>query len=251
MELIPAIDLKNGRCVRLLKGDFAAETVYSHEPDQVLERYRQLGANTVHVVDLDGARDGEQPNRSVILALVRRRSVRLQVGGGLRTLERVRDLLDAGVERAVIGSLAVTAPDEVLRWMREIDPQRIVLALDVRLHEGQPMLTTHGWQRTSEVTLWAGLQRYAKAGLRHVLCTDVGRDGALSGPNLELYADAVRRFPDLQWQASGGIANADDLRALSDCGVAAAISGKAMLESRISTQELRPFLPNASSPASM
>jgi len=113
------------------------------------------------------------------------------------------------------------------------------------------MLTTHGWQRTSEVTLWAGLQRYAKAGLRHVLCTDVGRDGALSGPNLELYADAVRRFPDLQWQASGGIANADDLRALSDCGVAAAISGKAMLESRISTQELRPFLPNASSPASM
>ena len=251
MELIPAIDLKNGRCVRLLKGDFAAETVYSHEPDQLLERYRQLGANTVHVVDLDGARDGEQPNRSVILALVRRRSVRLQVGGGLRTLERVRDLLDAGVERAVIGSLAVTAPDEVLRWMREIDPQRIVLALDVRLHEGQPMLTTHGWQRTSEVTLWAGLQRYAKAGLRHVLCTDVGRDGALSGPNLELYADAVRRFPDLQWQASGGIANADDLRALSDCGVAAAISGKAMLESRISTQELRPFLPNASSPASM
>jgi phosphoribosylformimino-5-aminoimidazole carboxamide ribotide isomerase len=178
--------------------------------------------------------------------------VRLQVGGGLRTLERVRDLLEAGVERAVIGSLAVTAPDEVLRWIQDIDPQRVVLALDVRLDEKtQPMLTTHGWQHTSDATLWGALERYANAGLRHVLCTDVGRDGALSGPNLELYAEAVRRFPHLLWQASGGIATAQDLRALRDCGVAAAISGKAMLESRISTEELRPFLPNASSPASM
>jgi phosphoribosylformimino-5-aminoimidazole carboxamide ribotide isomerase len=252
MELIPAIDLRNGRCVRLLKGDFAAETVYSHEPDEVLERYRLLGASTVHVVDLDGARDGEQPNRTAILALARQSGVRLQVGGGLRTLQRVRDLLEAGIDRAVIGSLAVTAPDEVLRWMNEIDPRRLVLALDVRLDEpGTPLLTTHGWQHTSAVTLWAALDRYASAGLRHVLCTDVGRDGALGGPNLELYAEGLRRFPGLLWQASGGIAAVHDLRALRDCGVAAAISGRAMLESRISPQELRPFLPNASFPASM
>jgi phosphoribosylformimino-5-aminoimidazole carboxamide ribotide isomerase len=252
MELIPAIDLKDGRCVRLLRGDFDAETVYSHEPDKVLERYRLLGASTVHVVDLDGARDGEQPNRAAILQLARRRSVSLQVGGGLRTLQRVRDLLDAGIERAVIGSLAVTSPDEVLSWMREIDPQRLVLALDVRLDEsGQPRLTTHGWQHTSDLTLWAALDRFAAAGLRHVLCTDVGRDGALTGPNLDLYTEAVRRFPGLLWQASGGIASVHDLRALRDCGVAAAVSGRAMLETRISSQELRPFLPNASFPASM
>ena len=252
MELIPAIDLRGGRCVRLLKGDFAAETVYSNEPQSVLEGYRALGARTVHIVDLDGARDGTQPNREAVLAMARQRVARLQVGGGLRTLERVRELLEAGIERAVIGSLAVTSPQEVVRWMTEIDPQRFVIALDVRLNDaGVPLVTTHGWQQTSSLELWAALEPFLKAGLRHVLCTDVARDGALTGPNVTLYAEAVRRFPELQWQASGGVANASDLRALDACGVAAAISGRAMLENRISSPELRLFLPDASSPASM
>ncbi|MGH8185914.1 MAG: HisA/HisF-related TIM barrel protein, partial [Steroidobacteraceae bacterium] len=124
MELIPAIDLRDGRCVRLLKGDFAAETVYSNEPATVLERYRALGARRVHVVDLDAARDGAQPNRAIVLELAGKRGVQLQVGGGLRSLDRIRELLDAGVERAVIGSVVVTAPEQVLRWMQELDPQR-------------------------------------------------------------------------------------------------------------------------------
>jgi phosphoribosylformimino-5-aminoimidazole carboxamide ribotide isomerase len=250
MELIPAIDLKEGRCVRLFKGDFAAETVYSNDPASVLERYREVGARTVHIVDLDGARDGDQPNREVILNLASKRRVRLQVGGGLRTLTRVKVLLDAGIDRVVIGSVAVTAPDEVAQWMAEIDPRQIVLAFDVRLNEsGVPMLTTHGWLKTSTVSLWEGVERFLPSGLTHVLCTDVARDGAMTGPNLELYAEAVRRFPQIQWQASGGVANAGDLHALRKCGVAAVISGKAMLENKISNEELRPFLPNASSPA--
>jgi phosphoribosylformimino-5-aminoimidazole carboxamide ribotide isomerase len=252
MELIPAIDLKEGRCVRLFKGDFAAETVYSTEPAAVLERYRSLGARRVHVVDLDGARDGNQPNRQIILELARQKQVLLQVGGGLRTLERAKELLDAGVERAVIGSVAVTASDEVARWMTMVDPARIVLAFDVRLDSsGVPMLTTHGWQKTSETVLWQAVERYLESGLAHVLCTDVSRDGAMTGPNCRLYSEAVRRFPNVQWQASGGIANGRDLVALDECGVAAAISGKAMLENTISPEELRPFLRNASSPASM
>lgn len=251
MELIPAIDLKDGRCVRLFKGDFAAETVYSNEPANVLDRYRALGARRVHVVDLDGARDGNQPNREIILDLAGRKQTQLQVGGGLRTLERVHDLLNAGVERAVIGSVAVTAPDEVARWMTQIDPKRIVLAFDVRLDSsGVPMLTTHGWQKTSDMVLWQAVEQFLNFGLGHVLCTDVARDGAMTGPNCELYAEAVRRFPELQWQASGGVATGRDLVALRDCGVAAVISGKAMLENRISAEELRPFLPNASFPAS-
>lgn len=251
MELIPAIDLKEGRCVRLFKGDFAAETVYSNDPASILERYRALGARRVHVVDLDGARDGNQPNRDIIVRLAAERGVRLQVGGGLRTLDRIRQLLDAGVERAVIGSVAVTAPDEVAQWMTQIDPRRIVLAFDVRLDAGGvPMLTTHGWVKTSEVVLWKAVEKFMSSGLKHVLCTDVARDGAMTGPNCGLYAEAVRRFPEVQWQASGGIANAGDLASLRECGVAAAISGKAMLENTISAQELRPFLPNASSPAS-
>jgi phosphoribosylformimino-5-aminoimidazole carboxamide ribotide isomerase len=250
MELIPAIDLKDGRCVRLFKGDFAAETVYSNEPAEILARYRALGARRIHVVDLDGAKDGTQANRDAIVGFARDSTLKLQVGGGLRSLDRVRALLDSGVERAVIGSVAINSPDEVISWLEQIDPSRIVLALDVRLDIADvPMLTTHGWQQTSGVVLWTAVERFLRSGLTHVLCTDVSRDGALTGPNCELYAEAVRRFPELQWQASGGVATARDLAALRDCGVAAVISGKALLENKISPQELRPFLPNASSPA--
>jgi phosphoribosylformimino-5-aminoimidazole carboxamide ribotide isomerase len=252
MELIPAIDLKDGRCVRLFKGDFAAETVYSNDPAEILARYRAFGARRIHVVDLDGAKDGTQANRDAIVKFAGDRSLKLQVGGGLRSLERVKALLDAGVERAVIGSVAINSPDVVISWLSEVDPTRIVLALDVRLDDsGMPMLTTHGWQQTSSVDLWSLVERFVRSGINHVLCTDVARDGALTGPNFELYADAVRRFPELQWQASGGVATAHDLIALRECGVAAVISGKALLENKISPEELRPFLPNASSPVSM
>jgi phosphoribosylformimino-5-aminoimidazole carboxamide ribotide isomerase len=251
MELIPAIDLRGGRCVRLLKGDFAAETVYSDDPANVLAGYRALGARRVHVVDLDGARDGTQPNRPAVLDLAQNGGVKLQVGGGLRTLNRIRELLDAGIDRAVVGSVAVTDPEQVMQWMYELDPRRLVLALDVRLdNSGVPRLATHGWQQTSATVLWALLDRFMNVGLTHVLCTDVGRDGALVGPNLALYSEAVRRYPELHWQASGGIAAVRDLRSLAECGVAAAISGRALLENRISPEELRPFLPNASSPVS-
>jgi len=248
MELIPAIDLKAGRCVRLYKGDFAAETVYSNDPASVLDRYVKLGARRVHVVDLDGAKDGEQPNRKIVEQLAARRDAKLRVGGGLRTLARVQALLGSGVERAVIGSIAVTTPEEVLDWFGVLDPKRIVLALDVRIDaSGVPLLTTHGWQQTSQTTLWSAVETYLGAGLTHVLCTDVSRDGALTGPNLELYAEAVRRFPEVEWQASGGVSSGSDLQALRECGVAAVISGKAMLENKIPPEELQSFLPNASS----
>jgi phosphoribosylformimino-5-aminoimidazole carboxamide ribotide isomerase len=250
MELIPAIDLKEGRCVRLYKGDFDAETHYSNEPENVLDHYVSLGAARVHVVDLDGARDGAQGNAAVIARMVDKNIARLQVGGGLRDLERVQGLLKTGVQRAVIGSTAVTSPDEVMSWSKQIAVDRLVLAFDVRIDEaGTPWLTTHGWQRTAQLNLWELLERYARAGFQHVLCTDIARDGALTGPNCELYSEGVKRFPDIQWQASGGVASAQDLHALRDCGVAAVISGKALLENKISPQELRPFLRNASSPA--
>jgi phosphoribosylformimino-5-aminoimidazole carboxamide ribotide isomerase len=199
------VDLSAAR----LKGDFDAETVYSDDPQSVLEGYQALGARRVHIVDLDGARDGTQPNRPTVLLLAKSSAVKLQVGGGLRTIERVRELFDAGVDRAVIGSIAVTDPDRVMTWMFELDPRRFVLALDVRLDAaGVPRLATHGWQQTSGCVLWEVIERFLGAGLRHVLCTDVARDGALTGPNLELYAEAIRRFPELRWQASGGIASA-------------------------------------------
>ena len=246
MQLLPAIDLKNGRCVRLFQGDFAAETQYSTNPVEILDRYVALGAERVHVVDLDGAKDGSQANHALIANFAAEQTAALQVGGGLRTLERVQALLNLGVQRAVIGSVAVSNPEEVIRWGQAVGTDKLVLAFDVRIDaHNTPFLTTHGWVNTSQVSLWSLLERYVAAGFQHVLCTDIARDGALTGPNIALYTEAVRRFPNVQWQASGGVATGRDLLELRDCGVAAVISGKALLENKISAEELRPFLRNA------
>ena len=250
MDLIPAIDLKDGRCVRLLHGDFAAETQYSNNPHEILDRYLAFGASRIHVVDLDGAKDGSPANHGLITEFAARRVAHLQVGGGLRSLERVKAMLAMGVERAVIGSVAVSNPDEVIAWGRELGMDKLVLAFDVRIDAANvPWLTTHGWQRTSDISLWTLLDQYAHVGFKHVLCTDIARDGALTGANCELYRDGVQRFPTIQWQASGGVASVRDLYALRDVGVAAIISGKALLENKISVEELQPFLRNASFPA--
>ena len=246
MLLIPAIDLKKGRCVRLLHGDFDTETRYDTSPDALYDHYAGLGADWLHVVDLDGARDGAQAHAPVIAALTRRGALKLQVGGGLRDRATLDRVLADGAGRAVVGSLAVTAPALVAGWLRELGAERIVLAFDVRLGtDGVPRVATHGWQEQSATSLWEAIARYAGAGLRHVLCTDVDRDGALTGPNLDLYAEAVRRHPGIAWQASGGVRDARDLRALAECRVAAAVSGRALLEQRITATELRPFLPGA------
>jgi phosphoribosylformimino-5-aminoimidazole carboxamide ribotide isomerase len=246
MELIPAIDLRGGRVVRLFQGDFDAETRYELTPAELFGRYAAAGAGRVHVVDLDGARDGSPGNRPLVAALAAQGRPRIQSGGGLRSEDALRSLFAAGVERAVVGSLAVTDPARVLGWFAAFGADRIVLALDVRLDAGGvPCVATHGWREQSALPLWQALEPYLPAGLRHVLCTDVGRDGALAGPNLDLYREAVARFPQVDWQASGGIRAATDLHDLAATGVAAAVSGKALIEGRIRPEELQPFLPNA------
>jgi len=246
MRLIPAIDLRGGRCVRLLQGDFAAETRYTVEPHELLMRYRALGAAWLHVVDLDGAREGTQANRAAIVALASQRAVRLQVGGGLRDSAAIDQLLRAGVARAVVGSTAVADPIRTREWLQRFGGETLVLAFDVRLDDqGVPRCATHGWKRQSDLALWNAVERFLADGLRHVLCTDVARDGALQGPNVALYAEARRRFPTVQWQASGGVSSAADLHALARTGVAAAISGRALLDERITREELVPFLPGA------
>jgi len=247
MMLIPAIDLRGGRCVRLLQGRFDAETVYASDPVEVLERYLELGARLVHVVDLDGARDGAQANRAAIKALVGRAGrAALQVGGGIRSRRSAEELLALGASRVVVGSVAVSQPHEVAAWIRDFGPERVVLAFDVRLDAaGTPCLATHGWERQTDTSLWDAVDRYAASGLRHVLCTDVARDGALSGPNFALYGECVRRYPGITWQASGGVSGVADLQALADAGVPAVISGRALLDGRLTAEELVPFLPAA------
>lgn len=252
MLLIPAIDLRSGRCVRLFQGDFAAETRYQHEPAELLRRYRSYGASWLHVVDLDGAKDGVLANRSIIVALASQQEVRLQVGGGVRSAATIDDLLQQGVARVVVGSTAVERPDEVTDWLVRYGPERICLAFDVRLDEsGVPRVRTRGWTEGTALSLWDAVARFPIGRLKHVLCTDIQRDGAMTGPNVELYSQAVARFPELAWQASGGVRNVADLAALTRIGVAAAVSGKALLENRMTSEELQPFLHDASSPASM
>jgi phosphoribosylformimino-5-aminoimidazole carboxamide ribotide isomerase len=246
MQIIPSIDLRGGLCVRLYKGAFDAETRYEHDPLDLLDRYAALGARWLHIVDLDGARDGVPGNLELIARMAARGRIALQVGGGLRSAEAVRRLREAGVARVVLGSAAVEDPDLARTVLAEAGADGLCLAVDVRVDEtGVPRVRTRGWVREHAVSLWELLQDFGDAPLRHVLCTDIERDGALAGPNLELYREAVARFPRLAWQASGGVRDAADLARLAEAGAAAAISGKALLEGRIQPEELRPFLPAA------
>ena len=250
MILIPSIDLRNGRCVRLLKGNFDAETRYDLEPHELLQRYRALGATWLHVVDLDGAKHGRLANRSVILRLASQKALHIQVGGGVRSKAVVDDLLRNGIDRVIVGSAAVEKPAEVQAWIKKYGAEKIGLAFDIRHVNAAPRVLIRGWTKESKLTLWEAIDSYLPHGLKHVLCTDVELDGALQGPAVALYVEAVKRYPQIAWQASGGVRSAADLAALAALGAAAAISGKALLEEMISPSELRPFLPNASSPAS-
>jgi phosphoribosylformimino-5-aminoimidazole carboxamide ribotide isomerase len=240
MLLMPSIDLRGGHCVRLLRGDFNAETRYDIDPVDLATRYADLGAQWLHVVDLDGARDGHLANRRAIASLAGLRRLRLQVGGGIRKRAVADELLALGVSRLAVGSLAVEKPAEVKQWFKQLGPEAICLALDVRVEaDGVPRLRTRGWREGTQLSLWDAVDDYSAAGLRHVLCTDIARDGALSGPNVALYAEARRRFPKVRWQASGGVSAPTDLDPLRATGVSAAISGKALLEGKFSDDELR------------
>jgi phosphoribosylformimino-5-aminoimidazole carboxamide ribotide isomerase len=244
MRLIPAIDLRHGRCVRLLKGDFDQETRYEVDPVALARDYAEAGADWLHIVDLDGAASGRPVNLELISAMKAASGLHVQMGGGVRS----RTDLDAALltaDRIVIGSLAVSEPERVGGWLEQFGPERFTLGFDVRIAAGVPYLTTHGWTRTSDVSLADAIARFRESGLVHVLCTDVDKDGAMTGPNFELYADCARTWPDLKFQASGGIRDAHDLARLQEGGAAAAISGKALLEGRLSKEEMRPFLPNA------
>jgi phosphoribosylformimino-5-aminoimidazole carboxamide ribotide isomerase len=245
MKLIPAIDLRDGRCVRLFKGDFAQVTQYDVDPVALAVEYREQGADWLHIVDLDGAKRGEPVNLPLIERMRGAAGIAVQYGGGIRTLASLERALEV-VTRVVVGSLAVTAPDTVTEWLTSYGPERLVLALDVRLgDDGTPLIATHGWTRASTLTLAAAIDRYAAAGLRHVLCTDIDRDGALTGPNVALYRDCAARWPGIAFQASGGVRDVGDLAALAAAGASAAVSGKALLEGRLKPEEIEPFLRGA------
>lgn len=246
MNVIPAIDLRQGQCVRLFQGDFDRQTNYSDDPVSLAGSYKDMGFRDLHIVDLDGARSGRQENQEIIRNIIDSNDMTIQIGGGIRTESQLESWLDAGVARIVIGSLAIIRPRLVSDWLSIYGPEKIVLALDVTVDDaGVPRLVTHGWTRSGDMTLWQCINTYLQVDLRHVLCTDISRDGAMTGPNIKLYAQLIEKYPHILLQASGGVRDIDDLKALKHIGAPAAISGRALLDGKIKTGEIATFLPAA------
>jgi phosphoribosylformimino-5-aminoimidazole carboxamide ribotide isomerase len=228
----PAMDLMRGRCVRLAQGRFDQRTQYDDDPAEALARFAAAGAQWAHVVDLDGARSGAPRQHDLIAALAAGAPLKVQAAGGFREAAQVARMLDAGVGRVVIGSLAVLEPGRARALIDRFGADRITLALDVSIVRGEPLVATAGWTESSERTLWEVAEDFPEA--RHLLVTDISRDGMLSGPNFALLDEAVERLPHLDIQASGGISSLDDLKRLKTAG---AIVGKALWEGRIVLEE--------------
>lgn len=236
--IIPAIDLINGKVVRLYQGDYEQKTEYTASAQEQFDLYVAEGATQLHLVDLDGAKDSSQRQLSVIKDLIANTKAPVQIGGGIRSEQDVKDLLDIGAQRVVIGSKAVKDPETVAGWLKHYGPDRIVLALDINITpEGEKKVAIAGWQEDSGVTIEALLEHYLPAGLCHVLCTDISKDGTLTGSNVALYRELSARYPTILWQASGGIGNIDDVAALKNTGVAGVILGRSLLEGKFTVEE--------------
>jgi phosphoribosylformimino-5-aminoimidazole carboxamide ribotide isomerase len=237
VQIIPAIDLRAGSVVRLAQGDYARETRYAADALELARTYAGAGAAWLHVVDLDGARSGELENLRVIGAIAAT-GLRLQAGGGVRKQADIERLFAAGVARVVVGSVAVHAPATVEDWLTRFGSERICIALDTRADStGRWTLPVRGWTESSPVSLDELAPRYAQAGARHLLCTDIARDGMLSGPNLALYAHLRALVPGLAVHASGGVRDVADLLALRAAGAAAAILGRSLLEGHLTIED--------------
>jgi phosphoribosylformimino-5-aminoimidazole carboxamide ribotide isomerase len=231
--LFPAIDVRDGRVVRLRQGDYAQEIRYPDEPLAVAQRYATTGANWLHLVDLDAAREGGYTLMPLLAAIKNSTSLCVQTGGGVRGRSDVAAILDAGADRVVIGSLAVREPALVIEWLQHFGCERITVALDARETGGRWLLPTAGWTQQGDATLDAWLGTYSDAGLLHVLCTDIDRDGMLAGPNLDLYRRVHELAPQLRLQASGGVRDVTDIAAAHEAGCSGAVLGKALLDGRL------------------
>lgn len=233
MRIIPAIDLLDGQAVRLEKGDYNKKTIYHTNPLDVAAEFKAAGFSHIHVVDLNGAKSGKFENLPIIRSMINNLGLSIQTGGGVRTLEDIKLLMDAGLNGVICSSMAVKNPDQ---WLESISKygERMILGLDLK--EGK--MAFGGWLETTETPIENFLKPMVKAGLIKVLSTDISRDGMLSGPNLDMYKDLQNRFPDLKWIASGGVSNLEDLVTLQNLKLYGVVVGKAYYEGRIKLTEM-------------
>lgn len=231
---IPAIDLIESKCVRLTQGDYATSHVYAEDPVDMARRFEDMGFTRLHLVDLDGAKSRHVVNDHVLKAITRATKLIVDFGGGVKTDDDMSRVLDAGAEMVTCGSIAVTQPDTVLGWMERYGAEHLILGADVK--EGK--ISINGWLEDSAHELMPFLQRYLDAGMMHVLCTDISRDGMLQGPATTLYGSIMQAFPHCRLIASGGVSCIEDILQLDQAGVPAVVFGKAIYEGKINMKEL-------------
>ena len=234
IELIPAIDIIGGQCVRLTKGDYDQKTVYGEPLDMALE-FERIGFKRLHVVDLDGAKSKHIVNENVLKAITSATSLTVDFGGGIKTDEDIEKAFAAGAAMVTVGSVAVTNPDLFMGWLEKFGAERMILGADVR----HGKISINGWKEDSGEDLLPFLQKYVDAGVRNVLCTEISKDGTLAGPAVELYKDIMDAYPQLHLIASGGVSSKEDIEGLDAAGIPAVVFGKAIYEGRIDLREIR------------
>ncbi|MFC1659387.1 1-(5-phosphoribosyl)-5-[(5-phosphoribosylamino)methylideneamino]imidazole-4-carboxamide isomerase [Pseudomonadota bacterium] len=238
MKILPAIDLRKGKCVRLMQGDFSKETTYSEEPVKIAKEFEKSGAKYLHLVNLDGAKGEEtSTNLKVIKEILKSTNLKVEVGGGIKTKEQIENLFKIGVEQVIIGSLSVKDPKKTLELMSNFGRKKVILSLDVNIIKKEPYVTVNGWQKNSSKTLWEVIEEYNNS-LKYVLCTDISRDGVLGGVNMDLYKKIVKKYPYLKLIASGGVATLEELKELRDIGTYGTIIGKAIYENKLNLTEI-------------
>lgn len=239
IELIPAIDIIDGKCVRLTKGDYDTKKVYNEDPVSVAKEFESYGIKRLHVVDLDGARSKHIVNDAILKAITSNTNLTVDFGGGIKTDDDIECAFEAGASMVTIGSIAVTDPERSFLWLERYGAERIVLGADVR----NGKVSINGWKEDSTEELIPFLNKYISKGIHNVLCTEISKDGMLQGPAIELYKEVMKAYPTINLIASGGVSNIEDIKALNAAGIPSVVFGKAIYEGRINLSELASLLP--------
>ena len=238
IELVPAIDIIDGKCVRLSQGDYDTQKVYNENPLEVAKEFEANGIRRLHVVDLDGAKSSHIVNYKVLDQLAGHTSLTIDFGGGIKTDEDLTIAFEYGAQMVTLGSIAVKNPDLFKSWLHKYGAERIILGADVKDNR----ISVNGWKEESQQELLPFLDGYTQEGIRKVLCTDISRDGMLQGPSIDLYKQIMGQFPDMHLIASGGVSGLDDIIRLDEAGIPAVVFGKALYEGRITLKDLKRFM---------
>ncbi|HVF96241.1 MAG TPA: 1-(5-phosphoribosyl)-5-[(5-phosphoribosylamino)methylideneamino]imidazole-4-carboxamide isomerase [Flavisolibacter sp.] len=235
MQIIPAIDIIDGKCVRLTHGDYSQKKIYNERPLEVAKEFEGAGLQRLHLVDLDGAREGKVKNWKVLEALAGKTSLVVDFGGGIKSEKDVQIVFESGAALATIGSMAVKEKEIFLQWLQTFGAEKFFLGADVKSEK----LTITGWTEQTDIWIYDFIEDYVQKGIKQIFCTDVAKDGALKGPSTELYKNIIRKFPELHFIASGGVSSIDDVYALQDIGCNGVIIGKAIYEGRVALSDLK------------